>query len=325
MGLAGPIGPTKKREAELIGDLYLVGARGKFCAVITERQLTIERFDGKGVRLDLAAIERMRHLKIPMLPSGTVLLGLISIYLGFTTIFPPMNWVAIGLGALVIISNIMSRYSILAIETGSGDRHLVSGSESSLLKLCLIVDRLRHGSDMQDAVLGLENLDSEVPTFPALRDVTGQFEKAPVAALPMTTRENGFANGELNADSIVGFGTQQDIGKSGGQKIAGVPEPEFNGTSEVIATDSEPLKQNAYERAWGVQEAPTWYKEKDSESTSPSRIDSAFSDAAEGLDMFSPGGIFDTPPNSEVSNSNGMGLFDFDSEVPEVELSLIHI
>ena len=121
MGLAGPIGPTKKREAELIGDLYLVGARGKFCAVITERQLTIERFDGKGVRLDLAAIERMRHLKIPMLPSGTVLLGLISIYLGFTTIFPPMNWVAIGLGALVIISNIMSRYSILAIETGSGD------------------------------------------------------------------------------------------------------------------------------------------------------------------------------------------------------------
>ena len=35
--------------------------------------------------------------------------------------------------------------------------------------------------------------------------------------------------------------------------------------------------------------------------------------------MFSPGGIFDTPPNSEVSNSNGMGLFDFDSEVPEVE------
>ena len=47
MGLAGPNGPTKKRDAELIGDLYLVGARGKFCAIITERQLTIERFDGR--------------------------------------------------------------------------------------------------------------------------------------------------------------------------------------------------------------------------------------------------------------------------------------
>ena len=188
MGLAGPNGPTKKRQAELIGGLYLVGARGKFCAVITERQLTIERFDGKGVRLDLGAIERMRHLKIPMLPSGTNLLGIISIYLGVTTIFSPMNWLAIGLGASIILSNIMSRYSILAIETGSGDRHLVSGSESNLLKLCLIVDRVRHGSDMQEAVLGLENLDSEIPTFPTLRDVTGQFEKTGVASLPMNTR-----------------------------------------------------------------------------------------------------------------------------------------
>ena len=115
MGLAGPNGPTKKRDAELIGGLYLVGARGKFCAVITERQLTIERFDGKGVRLDLGAIERMRHLKIPMLPSWTILLGIIAIYLGVTTIFSPMNWMEIGLGASIIISNILSRYSILAI------------------------------------------------------------------------------------------------------------------------------------------------------------------------------------------------------------------
>ena len=111
MGLAGPNGPTKKRDAELIGDLYLVGARGKFCAIITERQLTIERFDGKGVRLDLGAIERMRHLKIPMLPSGTIILGIISIYLGITTIFSPMNWLAIGLGVTIIISNICLLYT----------------------------------------------------------------------------------------------------------------------------------------------------------------------------------------------------------------------
>ena len=77
MGIAGPKGPTKEKSSELIGDLFLVGARGKCCAVITERQLTIERFDGKGVRLDLAAIERMRHLKAPILPSGVSFLGLV--------------------------------------------------------------------------------------------------------------------------------------------------------------------------------------------------------------------------------------------------------
>ena len=75
MYLAGPKGPTEKRNAELFGELYLVGARGKCCAILTERQLTIERFDGKGLRMDLAAIDRMRHLKVPMLPSGTSLLG----------------------------------------------------------------------------------------------------------------------------------------------------------------------------------------------------------------------------------------------------------
>ena len=312
MGLAGPNGPTKKRRAELIGGLYLVGARGKFCAVITERQLTIERFDGKGVRLDLAAIERMRHLKIPMLPSGTVLLGIISIYLGVTTIFSPMNWLAIGLGASIVISNIVSRYSILAIETGPGDRHLVSGSESNLLKLCLIVDRVRHGSDMQEAVLGLENLDSDVPTFPTLRDVTGQFEKSQVAALPMTTETNDV--GSEGRNSILGFGADSNSEIFGRQNLPEMPESPFGDTSEVISIDPNPLKQNAYERAWGVQETPNWYKEKELDSRGESRIDSAFSDAAENLDLFSPGGVFDTGEPSEFSNSNDMGLFDFDSE-----------
>ena len=319
MGLAGPNGPTKKRQAELIGGLYLVGARGKFCAVITERQLTIERFDGKGVRLDLGAIERMRHLRIPMLPSGTILLGIISIYLGVTTIFSPMNWLAIGLGASIILSNIMSRYSILAIETGSGDRHLVSGSESNLLKLCLIVDRVRHGSDMQEAVLGLENLDSEIPTFPTLRDVKGQFEKTAVASLPMTTKTSEMGSGDDGLNSVPAFGIGSDSEIFGRQEFPDVKESPFGGTSEGITGDSKPFQQNAYERAWGVQEAPTWYKEKEHDERRESRIDSAFSDAAEGLDMFAPGGIFDSVPTSEASDSNEMGLFDFDFEAPITE------
>ena len=312
MGLAGPDGPTKKRQAELIGDLYLVGARAKFCAVITERQLTIERFDGKGVRLDLAAIERMRHLKIPMLPSGTVILGLISIYLGITTISSPMNWLAIGLGSSAIVSNIVSRYSILAIETGSGDRHLISGSESNLLKLCLIVDRLRHGCDMQEAVLGLENLDSEIPTFPALRDITGQFEKIHVTALPITTKKNEDFDFEDIHHPIPAYGAVSGSDKFGGQLLQNEPESSFGDSMKANSGFSDSLKQNAYERAWGVQEAPNWYKEKEPDARSESRIDSAFSDAAESLDMFAPGGMFDASPTTEDTPSNDMGIFDFD-------------
>ncbi|MEC7694698.1 MAG: hypothetical protein VX954_00860 [Candidatus Thermoplasmatota archaeon] len=305
MHSAGPKGPTEKRSAELIGGLYLVGAKGKCCAVITERQLTIERIDGKGVRLDLAAIERMRHLKVPMLPSGTILLGVISLYLGITTIVAPISFLAMGLGASVIVANIVSRYAILAIETGSGDRHLVSGSEANLLKLCLMVDRIRHGSGIEEALVGLENLQTELPTFPAIRDATGKMGPKDSMFLPEPSAET--IGNEVG--SIVGA---EELQKAEGEfSVSG----QLLGRSDNVSRENDvpwtvdietqlgESKQNAYERAWGGREAPSWYKEKEVNSTEESRIESAFSDATEGLDMFAPGGLFDS--GGQVENDEG--------------------
>ena len=324
MGLAGPMGPTEKRRSELVGGLYLVGARGKFCALITERQLTIERFDGKGVRLDLSAIDRMRHLKIPMLPSGSILLGLIAIYLGITTIVAPISWLAVGTGASIILANVVSRYSILAIETGSGDRHLVSGSESNLLKLCLIVDRVRHGSPIEEALLGLENLESEVPVFPSIRDATGQLGQQSQVSLPEYFPPMDLAQ-ERKEDlqTETGFGTEEKSDLFDFPTVVDFSEPEEDREREIreashAQQSSSSTKQNAYERAWGVTEAPNWYQEKEEPSISDNRIDTAFSDAAKGLDMFAPGGLFDSEASTE-SVGNDMGLFDFDRDVVAVQ------
>ena len=324
MGLAGPMGPTEKRRSELVGGLYLVGARGKFCALITERQLTIERFDGKGVRLDLSAIDRMRHLKIPMLPSGSILLGLIAIYLGITTIVAPISWLAVGTGASIILANVVSRYSILAIETGSGDRHLISGSESNLLKLCLIVDRVRHGSPIEEALLGLENLESEVPVFPSIRDATGQLGQQSRVSLPEYFPPMNLAQErkeDLQAETGFGIEEKSDFfsfpSVEDFSKPEEVREPEIREASHAQESGSS-TKQNAYERAWGVTEAPNWYQEKEEPSISDNRIDTAFSDAAKGLDMFAPGGLFDSEASTE-SVGNDMGLFDFDRDVVAVE------
>ena len=324
MGLAGPMGPTKERRSELVGGLYLVGARGKFCALITERQLTIERFDGKGVRLDLSAIDRMRHLKIPMLPSGSILLGLIAIYLGITTIVAPISWLAVGTGASIILANVVSRYSILAIETGSGDRHLISGSESSLLKLCLIVDRVRHGSPIEEALLGLENLESEVPVFPSIRDATGQLGQQSQVSLPEYFPPMDLAQ-ERKEDlqTETGFGTDEKSDLFGFPTVVDFSEPEEDREREIreashAQQSGSSTKQNAYERAWGVTEAPNWYQEKEEPSISDNRIDTAFSDAAKGLDMFAPGGLFDSEASTE-SVGNDMGLFDFDRDVVAVQ------
>ena len=324
MGLAGPMGPTEKRRSELVGGLYLVGARGKFCALITERQLTIERFDGKGVRLDLSAIDRMRHLKIPMLPSGSILLGLIAIYLGITTIVAPISWLAVGTGASIILANVVSRYSILAIETGSGDRHLVSGSESNLLKLCLIVDRVRHGSPIEEALLGLENLESEVPVFPSIRDATGQLGQQSQVSLPEYFPPMDLAQErteDLQAETGFGIEEKSDFFSFPSVEDFSKPEevrvPEIREASHAQESGSS-TKQNAYERAWGVTEAPNWYQEKEEPSISDNRIDTAFSDAAKGLDMFAPGGLFDSEASTE-SVGNDMWLFDFDRDVVAVE------
>ena len=324
MGLAGPMGPTEKRRSELVGGLYLVGARGKFCALITERQLTIERFDGKGVRLDLSAIDRMRHLKIPMLPSGSILLGLIAIYLGITTIVAPISWLAVGTGASIILANVVSRYSILAIETGSGDRHLISGNESNLLKLCLIVDRVRHGSPIEEALLGLENLESEVPVFPSIRDATGQLGQQSRVSLPEYFPPIDLAQErkeDLQAKTGFGIEEKSDFfsfpSVEDFSKPEEVREPEIREASHAQESGSS-TKQNAYERAWGVTEAPNWYQEKEEPSISDNRIDTAFSDAAKGLDMFAPGGLFDSEASTE-SVGNDMGLFDFDRDVVAVE------
>ena len=324
MGLAGPMGPTEKRRSELVGGLYLVGARGKFCALITERQLTIERFDGKGVRLDLSAIDRMRHLKIPMLPSGSILLGLIAIYLGITTIVAPISWLAVGTGASIILANLVSRYSILAIETGSGDRHLISGSESNLLKLCLIVDRVRHGSPIEEALLGLENLESEVPVFPSISDASGQLGQQSRVSLPEYFPQMSLAQ-ERKEDlqPETGFVMDEKSDSLGFPSIGGFSEPGEVGEYE-IREESNPhgpsssTKQNAYERAWGVTEAPNWYQEKEEAKVSDNRIDTAFSDAAKDLDMFAPGGLFDSEASTETVG-NEMGLFDFDRDVVAVE------
>ena len=324
MGLAGPMGPTEKRRSELVGGLYLVGARGKFCALITERQLTIERFDGKGVRLDLSAIDRMRHLKIPMLPSGSILLGLIAIYLGITTIVAPISWLAVGTGASIILANLVSRYSILAIETGSGDRHLISGSESNLLKLCLIVDRVRHGSPIEEALLGLENLESEVPVFPSISDASGQLGQQSRASLPEYFPQMSLAQ-ERKEDlqPETGFVMDEKSDSFGFPSIGGFSEPGEVGEYEIReAIDTHgpgsSTKQNAYERAWGVTEAPNWYQEKEEAKISDNRIDTAFSDAAKDLDMFAPGGLFDSEASTETVG-NEMGLFDFDRDVVAVE------
>ena len=330
------LAPDRDEEkSELFGNLSLVGSGGRFVAVLTKRQLTLERFDGHGIRLSLASISRMRHMKVPLFPSGTVPLGLLAIYLGTSVLMPPYAMVAMAGGSLTLLGYVLSRTSVLAVETEAGDRHIISGSEGVLLRLCLMVDRVRHGSTIEEARMGLEHIDAELPAYPAFTDAGGGLPE-PKGLLELPEEESFLATVPEPESHFTGFSAPTPPSTTA--PAAASTEPIFPWESEVVAADTVPTYEpppvpqeearSAYERAWGREEAPPWYEEK----PAGSRIDSALGEAAVGMDLFGEGGIFDaetpasyspptTPPPtaSHPASETGVGSYINAAGPPVVE------
>ncbi len=288
MHIAGLRPGRTEGEAELIGNLSLVGSRGRFCAILTERQLTLERFDGHGIRMDLESISKMRHMKIPTLPGGTPIIGAVAMGVGYFVLLPPVSWAVFVAGGISIMSYLSLRKSTLVIENGD-ERHLIGGSDGALMRLCLMVDRIRSGDSVVDARVGLEDIEIELPIFPAYMDAGGTGPTTMALPMPAPPPLGNFPMPEPN------------VGVAGPAQTKLESEPEFNWRS--FQEESAPPREipdfeanvaekplSAYERAWGRQESPEWYREKDPVPQTESRIESALSGAA---DMFGFGGIFD--------------------------------
>ena len=299
------LAPDRDEEkSELFGNLSLVGSGGRFVAVLTKRQLTLERFDGHGIRLSLGSISRMRHMKVPMFPSGTVPIGLLAIYLGMNILMPPYAMVATAGGSLTLLGYVLSRTSVLAIETEAGDRHIVSGSEGILLRLCLMVDRVRHGSTIDEARKGLEHIDAELPTYPAFRDAGGGLpEPKGLLAAPENELLIGAAPEPEGESLFTGFAAPPSPAPSSPamtEAESPFPWEEEAPVESFPSFESEPTQEetrSAYERAWDRDETPQWYEEK----PVGSRIDSALGEAAVEMDMFGEGGIFGAEPATNYS------------------------
>jgi len=299
-----------EERSELFGNLSLVGSGGRFVAVLTRRQLTLERFDGHGVRLSLGSISRMRHMKVPMFPAGAVPLSLMAIYLGLKVLMPPYALVSTAGGSLTLLGYLLSRTSVLSIETEAGDRHMVAGSEGVLLKLCMMVDRVGRGISIEEARKGLEHIDVELPTFPAFRDAMGD-----TMDLKGLLEAPDIPEDEVSLDPLLTVPVEPESSPlEGFLSVDEPPEPMPSISNDVFSiptvtneeispmmmfdepsTETEP---DAYSRAWGREESPPWYEEK---PPGESRIDSALGEAAVGMDLFGEGGMFDFEPTSSYS------------------------
>ena len=302
-------------DSELIGGLSLVGMRGGFVGILNQRQLTIENRLGQGLRIDLESISKMRHMNIPILPSGTPIIGGITAFIGYSTLIPPLGWAVSAAGILVSLSYFRLRSSVLVIEDEDKSRHMVGGREGSLMRLCLMTDRLRRGSSIEEARSGLEKIENELPMFPAFQDAGGmpsmkalpwppsppeiQLEniQTNLADIPIDMEEE---KSDFEGYSDFGFGglgsineeTPIDFGMSGITPEFPTANPSENGIS-------------AYERAWGREEAPSWYREKEPVTEVSSRD---VSDYSETTDIFGFGGMFDSENKDEQESVSQFGF-----------------
>ena len=302
-------------DSELIGGLSLVGMRGSFVGILNQRQLTIENRIGQGLRIDLESISKMRHMNVPILPNGTPIIGGITAVIGYSILVPPLGWIVSAAGVLVSLTYFRLRSSVLVIEDGDKSRHMIGGREGSLMRLCLMTDRLRRGSSIEEARSGLEKIENELPMFPAFQDAGGM---PTMKALPwppsppeieldiiqtnlghnsidMEAEKSEF---EGNSDFVFGgFGTINEEARIG----FGMSEisPEFPTTNPSENSIS------AYERAWGREETPSWYREKEPVTEVSSRD---VSDYSETTDIFGFGGMFDSEHKEELETVSQFGF-----------------
>ena len=302
-------------DSELIGGLSLVGMRGSFVGILNQRQLTIENRIGQGLRIDLESISKMRHMNVPILPNGTPIIGGITAVIGYSILVPPLGWIVSAAGVLVSLTYFRLRSSVLVIEDGDKSRHMIGGREGSLMRLCLMTDRLRRGSSIEEARSGLEKIENELPMFPAFQDAGGM---PAMKALPwppsppeieldiiqtnlghnsidMEAEKSEF---EGNSDFVFGgFGTINEEARIG----FGMSEisPEFPTTNPSENSIS------AYERAWGREETPSWYREKEPVTEVSSRD---VSDYSETTDIFGFGGMFDSEDKEEQETVSQFGF-----------------
>nr|AIF08667.1 hypothetical protein [uncultured marine group II/III euryarchaeote KM3_31_G09] len=239
-------------ENEKFGPLKMAGVDGQITAVLTNENLLLERSDRKGMRIDLDTITRIRHHHVAFTPPLVTLFGVLAIFSSFRLFTGVMQYYSFILGTIALLAWLLGRRPALCIDTKQGDRHLLHGRDHLLHRLYTILDRMSDGYTLDDAVIGLEELQQ--PELGLIGDIEDIRHEAGSVAI---------AEAELQ---LVG------VDESLGQALAKLHRNKSPNTtpSEMVSTSSntpQPTDSSAYEKVWGRGE-PDWYSEKDSNQTS---------------------------------------------------------
>ena len=148
---AGPQARAENSESEWFDELSLIGLSRHFRAVLDQRRLRFEDPRGMGTAIDLGSIDVLRQTDIQKFSSTWLLLGLAFIFSAFRILVAPYSYIAIAAGIVSFGIYAAFRLPVLAIDHSNGMRHLISGSQSDLLYLYQMLNRVMHGDTISDA------------------------------------------------------------------------------------------------------------------------------------------------------------------------------
>ena len=164
----GPFGvQPEQRGHEILTTFRLAGVGGGVKGILNEKALLLERRDGKGIRVDINTIRRVRHHHIPVIAPGMTWIGFITLILAARVLSGPIQIYALAAGAITIFTWLMGRRPTLCIDTKHGDRHMLHGPDSLLLRTQMIINRLCDGKTLNEAREGLEEIQRN-SNFPSV-------------------------------------------------------------------------------------------------------------------------------------------------------------
>lgn len=227
----------------------MAGVEGQITAVLTNENLLLERSDRKGMRIDLDTITRIRHHHVAFTPPLVTLFGVLSILSSFRIFTGSIQYYSFILGTISLLAWLLGRRPALCIDTKQGDRHLLHGRDHLLHRLYTILDRMSDGYTLEDAVIGLDELQQ--PELALIGDIEDIRHEAGSVAL---------AEAELQ---LVGVdeSLEQALAKLHRNKS---PSTISSESVSRFSNSPQATDTSAYEKVWGRGE-PDWYSEKEKE------------------------------------------------------------
>ena len=182
-----PEGPSVSEQVEVFRSLSVGGIRGKVRATLSDNQLCFETRHGHALDLKLDALSRVHHHNTTLIPGWLAIVGSILVWVSWRGLSGKAQALMGATGIVLSSAHFITRRPTVTLDTNAGDCHAIFGADSSLIRLCVMVQRIQDGMTLDEARASANRMisDSEYPRARELEDMIATPE--PVVLYPIPT------------------------------------------------------------------------------------------------------------------------------------------